>query len=548
MVVAKSPLTGTWADSNSGGFFGPELKVAGYDGVFFSGISAKPVYLWISSGKAELRDASSLWGKDTTETEDALLQELGEPKAKVACIGPSGEACTLMAGIVTDKGRMAARSGLGAVMGSKRLKAVVVKGDKKVAVADAEALKGYRDTATKSFQESDFQKGLYALGPGGGTSFLISIGECGLKNWQLFGADAMPTCTNLDAANMEKYKVKRYACQGCPIACGAILELKEGPFAIKGEVHRPQYETSGSFGTMCLNDNSESIIKMNDICNRWGVDTISAGSTIAFAMECYERGAITEKDTDGIKLTWGNAEAMIAILEKMVRREGFGAVLADGVKKAAEQIGKGSQEYAVHVHGRELPMHDTRNWPARASGYLVDAEASNHCFSDAAMMLDMGVPLGFDPALQAPQVALHGDYAAKGPLHKMGFEFFEFISSAGMCSLTTVFNPGVPVAEFVAAVTGWDFTWAEGLNAGHRILTLRQAFNVREGLTPNEFQLPARTVLAASSGPNAGVKVDIDALKTHCFAALGWDLKTGKPYRRTMIDLGLDDLTKDLWE
>ena len=548
MVVAKSPLTGAWGDANSGGSFGPELKAAGYDGVFFSGISPKPVYLWISGGKAELKDASHLWGKDSVETEDALRKELNEPRARVACIGQSGESCSLLAAVITEHGRAAARSGLGAVMGSKRLKAVAVRGDKKVAVASADKLKASREAAIKSFQAGDFQKGLTALGTGGGTSHLVAAGEVGIKNWTLFGMESMPTCTNLDTANLEKYKVRKYACHGCPIACGAILELKEGPFAIPGEVHRPEYETLASFGLMCFNDNAEAVIKANDICNRYGIDTISAGMVLAFAIECYERGIITDKDTGGIKLNWGNAEAMIAMLEKMARREGFGAVLADGVKKAAEKIGKDSEQYAMHVHGRELPMHDTRNWPARSAGYLVDAEASNHSFSDAAMMAELGVPLGFDPALQTPKVNLHGDDEAKGPLYKMGFEFYMLLSSAGLCSLAVVFNPGLPVAEFIAAVTGWDFTWAEGLKAAHRIITLRQAFNVREGITPDEFKLPARMVLSPTTGPNAGLKVDIDALKTHCFAALGWDIKTGMPYRRTLIDLGLDELTKDLWE
>lgn len=548
MVVTKSPLTGAWGDANSGGSFGPELKAAGYDGVFFSGISPKPVYLWLSSGKAELKDASHLWGKDTIETEEALRKELNEPRARIACIGPSGESCSLLASIITEKGRAAARGGVGAVMGSKRLKAVAVRGDKKVAVASPEKLKASREAAIKVFQAGDFQKGLTALGTGGGTSHLVGMGEIGIKNWSLFGMESMPTCTNLDTANLEKYKVKKYTCHGCPIACGAFLELKEGPFAVAGEVHRPEYETLAAFGLMCLNDSAESVVKANDICNRYGFDTISAGVTLAFAMECYDRGIISDKDTDGIKLTWGNAKAMVAMLEKMARREGFGAVLADGAKKAAEQIGKGSEEYAMHVHGRELPMHDTRNWPARSVGYTVDASASNHAFSDAAMMAELGIPLGFDPALQTPKVELHGDYENKGPLYKMGFEIFELLSSAGLCALPTVFNPGVPVAEFIAAVTGWDFTWAEGLNAGHRILTLRQAFNVREGLTPEEFKLPPRMVLSATTGPNAGVKVDIDALTSHCFAALGWDIKTGKPYRRTLINLGLDELTKDVWE
>jgi aldehyde:ferredoxin oxidoreductase len=547
MVVTKSPLTGAWADSNSGGSFGPELKAAGYDGVFFSGVAPKPVYLWLSPEKAELRDASHLWGKDTTETEDVLRQELNEPGVRIACIGPSGESRTLIAGIIAERGRAAGRGGVGAVMGSKRLKAVAVMGDKKVPVANPENLGSLREDVVKSFQTSEFQKGLHALGTGGGTSMLISMGESALKNWSLYGKEAMPSCTNLDTANLEKYKVRSYACQGCPLACGAILTLKEGPFAV-GEVHRPEYETLAAFGSLCLNDSAESVIKANDICNRYGMDTISAGSTIAFAMECYERGIISEKETDGIKLTWGNTEAIVAVLEKMVRRDGFGAVLADGVAKAAERIGKGSEEWAIHVHGREVPMHDTRNWPARAAGYIVDAEASNHSFSDGAMMLELGVPLGFDLALQAPQVDLHGDYENKGPMYKMGFEFFELLSSAGLCSLTMIFNPVTPVAEYITAVTGWDFTWAEALNAGHRILTLRQAFNVREGLLPEEFTLPQRVVEPAATGPNTGVKVDVDALKSHCFAALGWDLKTGIPYQRTLINLGLGELTGDLGE
>ena len=548
MVVTKSPLTGAWADANSGGFFGPELKAAGYDAVFFTGISPKPVYLWVSSGKAELKDASHLWGKDAVVTEETLQKELNEPRARAACIGPAGEARSLLAAIITDKGRAAGRGGVGAVMGAKRLKAVVARGNKKVAVANAEKLKASREAAIKSYQAGQFQQGLSALGTGGGTSHLTSVGEVGIKNYSVFGTEAMPTCTKLDTANLEKYKIRKYACQGCTIACGALLELKEGPFAIAGEMHRPEYETLAAFGLMCFNDNAESVIKANDICNRYGIDTISAGMAIAFAIECYEKGLITSKDTGGIKLNWGNAEAVVAMLEKMARREGFGAVLADGVKKAAEKIGKGAEQYAMHVHGRELPMHDTRNWPARSAGYLVDADASNHSFSDAAMMLELGIPIGFDPALQAPKVELHGDYENKGPLYKMGFEFFMLLSSAGLCSLAGVFNPGVPVAEFIASVTGWDFTWVEGLNAGHRILTLRQAFNVREGLTPAEFTLPKRMADPPVGGPNAGLKVDIDALKTHSFAALGWDIKTGKPYRGTLVKLGLDELTKDLWQ
>jgi len=547
MVVTKSPLTGTWGDSNSGGSFGPELKGAGYDAIFFSGISPKPVYLWVSSGKAELQDASHLWGKDTIETEEILRKELGEPGARIACIGPSGEAGSLISGIITEKGKAAARSGVGAVMGSKRLKAVVVRGDKKVLIADPERLKTLREALLKSFQTNDHKKGLSAFGTGGDTSRTLHMGGVGAKNWSVFGIEAMPTCINLDTDKIEKYKVRKAACHGCPIACWAILELKEGPFSVTGPVHRPEYETLAAFGIMCLNDNIESVIKANDLCNRYGVDTISAGTTIAFAIECFEKGIITEKDTEGIKLTWGNAEAIIAILEKMVRREGFGAVLADGVKKAAERIGKGSDQFAMHVCGREIPFHDPRQGPGFGISYIVDATPANHCSGGLSFMLDIGVPLGFDPALETPKLELYGDYDNKGPMYSIGIAFNQLLSSSGLCIFSAIMNPGVPIAEFIAAVTGWDFTWSEGLNAGHRILTLRQAFNAREGIYPEMFKLPQRLVEPPSTGPIRGLRVDFNALKSHYFAAMGWDLKTGKPYRRTLINLGIDELTKDLW-
>ncbi len=548
MVVTKSPLTGTWTDSNSGGSFGPELKGAGYDAIFFSGISPKPVYLWLSSGKAELREASHLWGKDTDETEETLRKELSEPAARVACIGSAGELRSLIAGIITEKGKAAARGGVGAVMGSKRLKAVAVRGDKKIPVADPERLKPLREALLKSFQTNDHKKALKSLGTGGDTSRTVHLGGVGAKNWNLFGIEAMPTCVNLDTDKIEKYKIRKAACHSCPIACWAILELKEGPFSVPGSVHRPEYETLAAFGVMCLNDNIESVVKANDLCNRYGMDTISAGTTIAFAMECYEKGIISGQDTDGIKLNWGNAEAIVAMLEKMARREGFGAILADGVKKAAERIGKGSDEYAMHICGREIPFHDPRQGPAFGLSYIVDATPANHCSGGLSFMLDLGVPLGFDPALQTPKLELYGDYNDKGPMYAIGIAFNQLLSSSGLCIFSAIMNTGVPVAEFIAAVTGWDFTWSEGLNAGHRILTLRQAFNAREGILPKEFELPKRLAEPASTGPIAGLKVDFDALKSHYFAAMGWDQKTGRPYRRTLINLGIDELTKDLWK
>ncbi len=544
-VVTKSPLTGAWAESNSGGTFGPELKAAGYDAIFISGAATKPVYLLLSRGKAELKDASHLWGKDTNETDDILHLELGEPEIKIACIGPAGEACSLISGIVNERGRIAARSGVGAVMGSKRLKAVAVRGDKKVSVAEPEKLKSARNEFNKNIKASGFQQGLTAVGTGGGVSFLVSIGDCPIKNYNLSGSEAMPTCTNLDSANMDKFKLKSYGCHACPVRCGAIIQVKEGPFATKGEVHRPEYETLAALGTLCLNDNVESVIRANEICNLYGLDTMAAGSVIAFAMECYENGLLGKEETDGIELTWGNAEAVIAVLQKLARREGFGAVLADGVEKATERIGKGSEEYAMHVHGQGLPCHDPRVNPSQGTAYFVDADPSRHMQTQGTIALEHGGPLGADPALHEPGLEVYGDYESKGPMYAKGAEFYQLFSSSGLCALLLIANT-VPVAECVAAVTGWDFGWAEGLKAGRRILTLRQAFNAREGLSPDEFKLPGRVTPPASVGPAAGAKIDYNSLRSGYFAAMGWDLKSGKPSRQTLIDLGLDELTCDL--
>jgi aldehyde:ferredoxin oxidoreductase len=543
-VVAKSPTTGAWAEANSGGFFGPELKWAGYDAVFFTGISPKPVYLFISDGKAELKDASHLWGKDTNETDDILQKELGKPQARIACIGPAGESKSLMAGIVNERGRIAARSGVGAVMGSKRLKAVAVRSDKaktKIAAAKPEELKAAREKFLKDIKASQFHQGLTAAGTGGGTSFLVSIGDSPTKNWNTTGTDSMPTCSNLDSANMDKYKLNSYGCHACPIRCGALIQVKEGPFATKGEMHRPEYETLAALGNMCLNDNLESVIKANEVCNLYGMDTMAVGGVIAFAMECYEKGLITKKDTDGIDLKWGNGAAVVALAEKIGKREGFGVVLADGVAKATERIGKGSEQFAMHVGGHRLPYHDPRNGPALGTSIIADAQPACHMNSQGTGLLESGIPLGSDPVLQPPKLEMYGDFDKKGPIYATGEAYYQLLSSAGLCAIYTIFF-AVPVVELLAPVTGWDMNWAEGIKTGKRIMTLRQAFNAREGVTPDKFKLPKRVTVPQKVGPATGAVIDYDTLKKSFFDTMGWDIKTGKPSKNTLADVGLDKL------
>jgi aldehyde:ferredoxin oxidoreductase len=547
-VVTKSPLTGAWNESNAGGTFGPELKTAGYDAIFFSGIAPKPVYLLIKDGKTELRDASGLWGKDTYATEESLCNEIGDSKIKVACIGPAGEAKSLLAGIVNEKGRIAARGGAGAVMGSKNLKAVVVKGGRnKIAIANRPRLKETQARFLSAIKASDFAKGLTAAGTGSAVSFLVSIGDSPVKNWRLTGTDSMPTATRLDSSNMDKYKKGAYACQACPIRCGAIIEQGEGPFAVSGEMHRPEYETIAALGNLLVNDNLEAVIKANDICNRYGIDTISTGTAIALAMECYENGLITAKDAGGLELTWGNAAAIVALTEKIAKREGFGAVLADGPTKAAERIGKGSEKYAMAVRGKGLAFHDARMSPAGGTAFIADANPAHHMNSQIAGMLENGAPIGSDPALQAPKMNPFADFDKKGPIYAIGFAYQQLLDDAGMCALYTVNTAPPELAELISSVTGWDLSWEEALKAGRRVLTLRQAFNARDGMTPDKFDLPDRIKeepLPVKTG--APPKIDYQALKEGYFAAMGWDIKTGLPSGKTLADLGLTTLTQDL--
>lgn len=532
MLVTKSPLTGTWAESNSGGTLGPELKGAGYDAVFFSGISPRPVYLDIRDGGAELKDASELWGWDAYETEDRLHESLGDPGAKIACIGPAGEARSLLAGIVSERGRIAARNGVGAVMGSKNLKAVAIRGGRcAIGPADPEKFRAALEKFMAIISTNEFAGALSRSGTGNNISFLVAIGDAPLKNWQLSGLDALPNISNLDSGNMDKYKVGSYGCYACPISCGAIIRQKEGRYAIRDEMHRPEYQSLAALGGMLMNDNLESVIKANDICNRYGIDTVGVGGTIAMAMECYEKGLIGREDTDGLDLTWGNADAIVALVEKIARREGFGAVLADGTGKAADRIGKGAGQYAIAIRGKSLAYHDPRMSPALGTANIADANPAHHMDSQISGMLAEGGSIGTDPALRA---------SGQNPfaLHAIGSSYHQLLNAAGLCSLYTVATAPPPIADLIAGATGWDFGWAEALRAGRRILTLRQAFNAREGLTPDKFELPKRI--------RSSAKTDYGALRDGYFAEMKWDVRSGKPSRGCLAELGLAGLASDL--
>ena len=518
-AVGKSPITGGWGDANSGGFFGPYLKFSGYDGVFFTGKSAKPVYLLVDEGRAQLKDASELWGKDSYETERILEDRYGRD-CRVVCIGQAGEKLSLIAAIMTDKGSAAGRSGLGAVMGSKNLKAVVAKGTKSVEIADTTAAERLRKEHIELLRVPGFGgiESLHKYGTSAMTDIHAHSGDTPVRNWGGIGVEVLPDVTGLNKETLETYVTKRGGCWHCPVACKAVIKEGTGEYRYEAGVRRPEYETQGSFGANCGNADTESINKLNDICNRAGLDTISAGSVMAFAIELYENGIITNKDTDGIELKWGNHQALVAMTEKMANREGLGDLLADGVKVAAEKIGNGAGKFAVHIGGQEVGMHDPK-FSGRGNTawarYQMDATPGRHT-------------QGFGPS---------------------GFRG-HMVNASGLCLIGFGFDAGPDkIMQFINAVTGLDYTLDEVLEAGERIATLRHLFNLREGI--NELNFYAHPRLYGdppqTSGPLSGKTIDIKEQIYWNLGALGWDSKTTKPSKKKLLQLGLRDEAEALW-
>jgi aldehyde:ferredoxin oxidoreductase len=544
-VVGKSPLTGTWGDSRAGGFFGSELKFAGFDAVFFYGRSPKPVYLWINDGEVKIKDAEIIWSRDVVETEETLKEIHRDKSVQVSSIGPAGEKLSLISSIITDKGRAAARSGLGAVAGSKNLKAVAVRGTKKIPIENKEDLIEFRRKFIQIVKE---ERGPYweyftKYGTSGSTEMLSLTGDSPCKNWSGAGSLDFPDSAEISDEKVIRYQTRKYACHGCPMACGGYIKVNTSKYMIEGM--KPEYETLAAFGTLCLNDNLESILVANDICNRYGLDTISTGSVIAFAIECQENGLITKKDTEGIELTWGNADAIVNITEKIAKREGFGDILADGVKIAAEKIGKGAEKYAFHVAGQELPMHDPKLVPSYGNAYVVDATPARHT---------QGYSLYLDqlPGIEMPTFGAEHDYHGKGAANAYMSRFNHVVNALGVCQFPSnlVVVEGVPShADFVNLVTGWNTTMSNLLICGERISCLRQSFNVREGFAPADFKLPGRVIGKPSltQGPLKGITIEIEDWVKGYLRYANWDQKTGKPSRERLIQLGLEDVAEDLY-
>ena len=571
MVVGKSPLTGSWGDANCGGNFSPAIKRCGYDGIFFKGISSRPVYFYIGKGKAELRDASHVWGRDAVEAEKMLLKDT-PAGARVALIGPSGEKLSLISGISNDGGRMAARSGLGAVMGSKMLKALVLSGANRIAVHNREEIKKLSRKCNKWVQfQPPFLPGsmmpyvgafmrmmptvlaqdgmLYKIllrkwGTGSLNQMSIEMGDSPIKNWKGNNEDFGPkksVTTNPDV--FTDREMIKYHCYSCPLGCGGICSMT-GKYS---ETHKPEYETVLALGGLCLNEDVDSIFYLNEALNRAGMDTISAGATVAFAIECYEEGILTKKDTDGLELSWGNSDAIIALVDKMINREGIGDILADGSRVAARKLGKGSERFTVHAGGQELAMHDSRNDPGFALHYSVEPTPGRHTIG-AGLYYEMfqlwkkvkGLPKVSPLYFKGSKYVVDEEKAVRGAACS---KFMNVLNGAGLCMFGSFLGANkIPTFEWLTAATGWNKGPEEYMEIGERIQTLRQAFNVKHGIEPKNFKISDRAVgkPPLSGGANKGRTVDIDKMMEGYWEQFGWDIVTGKPGAECMARLDIE--------
>jgi aldehyde:ferredoxin oxidoreductase len=536
-IGAKSPLTGAFGESDVGGFWGTELKRAGYDAVVVEGRSPKPVYLWVSDAEVQIRDAGHLWGKTTGQCQEEIRSELGGKGVRLALIGPGGENLVRYACILNGTRHAAGRTGLGAVMGSKNLKAIAVRGARPVELADPEGVRAKAQWLAGVYKQTSI--GLHDNGTAGLVPRLNLTGGLPTRNFRdgsFEGAD------KISGETMTKtILVGRATCYSCPIRCKRVVEASE-PYPVDPLYGGPQYETVAALGSNCGVDDLVAVAKGNELCNAYGIDTISTGSSISFAMECFQEGLLTKQDTDGLELTFGNAGAMLQMVEMIAQRRGLGELLSEGVVQAAKQTGGGAERYAMHVKGQEVPMHEPRLKHGLGLGYAVSATGAEHVLNiQDTLYAQEGGPFNRPKALGIPRPLAPSDL---GPEKVRLFVYITFWESLSNCLAMCQMQPyGLQqVVEIVNAATGWNTTVWELMKVGERAINLGRVFNAREGFSPADDWLPARFFEPFQSGPLAGVAVDQDqlgaALRTY-YGMMGWDKDTGLPTVEKLQELGI---------
>lgn len=538
VVVFRSPATGTIGASNCGGNFAPHMKKAGYDMIMVKGKADKPIYVSIENDSIEFHDAEHIWGKGVEFTEDKIKEELKDEDFQVANIGPAGENEVLYASIMTEKHRAAGRGGSGAIMGSKNLKAVAVKGTNEIELADEEGLKEKaKDSREELFSEDFVREELHEYGT---PSFYAAIDDLGLlptKNWQKTtfpeGRD------HLDhEAYYEELDVDKYACWGCPIACGTVTEVKEGKY--KGSRGGgPEYETVAAFGSKTLVKDMNAIATASHIANDMGLDHISAGQVIATAMEWYNEGIIDKEDTEGLDLKWGNADAVVELTKKISKREGFGDLLADGVKRAAEKYGEEAERAAIHVKGLEMAADGVRASKGEAVTHAVSPRGADHLRPWSPTVDAFGYRDG--------ELEIEGDIDFKEDGNKWWIKPFQELCMAtnllGVCLFTviTLANKPSTYAELLSKATGEEYGKNELLKCAERVINMERVMNVNFGFEREMDNLPKRFLEEeAPDGRGEGQTVDLDKSLDSYYESMGWDKQKGVPTREKLEELDLE--------
>ncbi|NVM53848.1 MAG: aldehyde ferredoxin oxidoreductase family protein [Candidatus Helarchaeota archaeon] len=552
-VATLSSQTGLFGAANAGGFFGPMLKRAGFDGVVIRGKAKSPLYLWVSEDKGELRDAQHLWGEDTYKTEDLIREELQNERIRVACIGPAGENLVNFAAIMCDRGRAAARSGAGAVLGSKNFKGIACFGKKQIPIAHKAKFKEVATRYNKKVLKDPLFQFLRLYGTPGTLVIETIFGELPVKNWMKSNFDGAEKITG--HGMYKTILVKDHACLGCTISCKRSVRIDKGKYKLpENPTSGPELETLCALGTLCMNDNIYAIAKANDLCNRFGMDTISTGSTIAFAMECYEKGLISKADLGGIDLKWGDADAIIACVNLIAKKEGIGKLLAQGTTKASKNI-KGSENFVVAVKGLEVAMHEPRANQMLGLHYATTPYGGRH--SSAVESIFSGIS-----SVPAPDL----DFVAKPTIHTLDRlsplgkprplitiqDRNMMMDSSCMCTWFIAYGVLIShryLSALLTLITGWKMSYREiFLKTGERISNLIQAFNIKHGATMEDYTLPHRLLKEPlKEGGSHGHVVYLKSMLREYFKLRNWDFETAKPNKEKLVELGLEKVANDLW-
>ncbi|HEY41088.1 MAG TPA: aldehyde ferredoxin oxidoreductase family protein [Dehalococcoidia bacterium] len=535
-VGAKSPLTGGFGQAEVGGFWGAEFRHTAYDAIIVEGKAEHPVYLWIEDEKAEIKDARHLWGKTTLEVQKIIQKELGSTAIRVAQIGPAGENGVRYACIVNDVNHAAGRTGLGAVMGSKNLRAIAVRGHGKVPLADEKAVNSLAKWLRDDLKVNRGAVGMSENGTAGLLAAFSMIGGLPTRNFQ---QGSFEGAEKLSAAKInETILVKRGGCYACPIRCKPHVGA-DGQYKVDPAYGGPEYETLASLGSSCGIDNLEAVARGNQLCGAYGMDTISTGVSIAFAMECFEKGILTEKDTGGLKLSFGNAEAMVELIELIARREGFGEVLAEGSARAAKSIGKGAEELAMHVKGQEIPMHEPRYKQGLGFGYTVSPTGADHCHNMHDTIYERrigsaGTAMGIYEPIPSQELS-----PRKVRLQLYGSLYQHVLNCLVFCQFVPFSSD--KMIGLVNGITGWNTNLWELMKVGERVVNMSRAFNVRQGIDKADDFLPKRFLTRFDSGPLEGVSIkkkELEkALETY-YSMAGWDSE-GRPTSAKLEELDI---------